>query len=192
MEERQVTADGKTHPMPQPFLVMATQNPIDMEGTYRLPEAQLDRFLIRLSIGYPDIAAEQAILVGRASSGAPPALHPVVGLEQVSWMVAYTSRVHVAASVAEYVARLAHATRQSPELLLGASPRASLALLRVAQAWAAIEGRGYVTPDDVKAVVEPVWQHRLLLDPEAELRGAKVSDVLSQVLRAVPVPAPSE
>jgi MoxR-like ATPase len=188
MEERQVTADGRTHEVPHPFMVIATQNPIDLEGTYRLPEAQLDRFLLRIGVGYPDLAAEQAMLTGRAATGAPPVLAAVASVDQVTWMAQYTSRIHVAPAVAEYIASLAHATRGRAELRLGVSPRGSLALLRAAQAWAACEGRGYVVPDDVKAVAEPVVAHRLLLDPESEIRGVRPGQVLTEVLRAVPVP----
>jgi MoxR-like ATPase len=188
MEEGQVTADGRTHQVPQPFMVIATQNPIDLEGTYRLPEAQLDRFLLRIAVGYPDLVAEQAMLTGRAATGAPPALNAVASVDQVTWMAQYTSRIHVAPAVAEYIASLAHATRARAELRLGVSPRGSLALLRAAQAWAACEGRGYVVPDDVKAVAEPVLAHRLLLDPESEIRGVRPGQVLTEVLRAVPVP----
>ncbi|MGH3657796.1 MAG: AAA family ATPase, partial [Micromonosporaceae bacterium] len=189
MEERQVTVDGKPHPVPQPFLVMATQNPIDLEGTYALPEAQLDRFLLRISVGYPDLAAETAILTGRAAAGAPPSLSTVASLEHIRWMVAYTSKIHVAEPVASYVASLAAATRQHPSLRLGASPRGSLALVRVAQSWAAADGRSFVTPDDIKKVAEPVLGHRLLVDPEAEIRGVRSGEVLTEVLRSVPVPA---
>ncbi len=189
MEERQVTMDGRTHPVPQPFLVIATQNPIDLEGTYRLPEAQLDRFLLRISIGYPDLTAEQAVLMSRAATGAPPTLSQAATIEQIAWMVRYTNRVHVAPAVAEYIAALAHGTRARDELRLGASPRGSLALLRASQSWAACEGRGYVVPDDVKAVAEPVLAHRLLLEPEAELRGVRAGRVLAEILQSVPVPA---
>lgn len=189
MEERQVTVDGRTHQVPQPFLVMATQNPIDLEGTYRLPEAQLDRFLLRIAIGYPDPVDEAAIVSGRAKAGMPPALRPVASLDQIRWMVEYSSRIHVADPIATYVAQLSHATRSRTELRLGASPRGSLALVRAAQAWAAGEGRTYVTPDDVKALAEPVLGHRLLLDPESEIRGVRSADILTEVLRSVPVPA---
>jgi MoxR-like ATPase len=189
MEERQVTVDGRTYPVPDPFLVIATQNPVDLEGTYRLPEAQLDRFLLRISVGYPDLAAEQAILTERATAGTPPQLRPVATVEQVRWMVAYSARVHVAAAIAEYIARITHATRAREELRLGASPRGSLAVQRAAQAWAAASGRSYVVPDDVKAVAQPVLAHRLLLDPEHEIRGVKADQVLADVLNTVPVPA---
>ncbi|MFY1625667.1 AAA family ATPase [Micromonospora sp. WMMD723] len=188
MEEHQVTENGTTHPVPRPFLVIATQNPIDLEGTYRLPEAQLDRFLLRIAVGYPDLDAETAILTGRATR-ALPELARVSTLEQVSWMIQYAGTIHVAPTIARYIAELVHATRSREDLRLGASPRGSLALMRAAQAWAGCEGRGYVTPDDVKALAEPVLAHRLLLDPDAELRGVRPQQVLAEVLRAVPVPA---
>jgi MoxR-like ATPase len=187
MEERQVTVDGRSHRVPSPFLVVATQNPIDLEGTYRLPEAQVDRFLLRISIGYPDLAAEEQILLER-SGGTPAPVTPVANPAQIAWMAGYAQRVYVTPEVARYVAALTHATRARPELRLGASPRGSIALLRAAQAWAAADGRGYATPADVKAVAEPVLAHRLLLSPEAELRGVQVGVVLAEVLASVPVP----
>src|SRR5262245_28801896 len=191
MEERQVTVDGRAHPVPTPFCVVATQNPVDLEGTYRLPEAQLDRFLLRIEIGYPSHEAETGILTGRVATGARTAAtsQPVSTLEQVRWMREYTARVHVAAPVAGYIAAIAQATRRQPQLRLGASPRASLALLAAAQVWAAAEGRGYVTPDDVRAVAEPVLSHRLLVSAEAEIQGGRGTDILAEVLRTVPVPA---
>ncbi|MBO0868541.1 MAG: MoxR family ATPase [Micromonosporaceae bacterium] len=191
MEERQVTVDGRAHPVPTPFCVVATQNPVDLEGTYRLPEAQLDRFLLRITIGYPSQAAETGILTGRVVSGARTAVaaQPVCTLEQVRWMREYTARVHVADPVAGYIAGIAQATRGHRRLRLGASPRASLALLSAAQVWAAAEGRGYVTPDDVQAVAEPVLAHRLLVDAEAEIQGVRPTDILAEVLGTVPVPA---
>jgi len=187
MEERQVTVDAVGYPVPQPFMVLATQNPIDLEGTYRLPEAQLDRFLMRIAVGYPDLAAEEEILDGR-TTGAPPELHPVTTLDAVRWVIATVGSVHVAPGVVRYVAALAAATRQRPELRLGASPRGSLALLRAAQAHAAGTGRLYVVPDDVKQVAPAVLTHRLLLTPEAEVRGLRAADVLADVLAGVPVP----
>ncbi|GAA3076335.1 AAA family ATPase [Streptosporangium carneum] len=188
MEERQVTIDGRSHPVPTPFLVVATQNPVDLEGTYRLPEAQLDRFLLRVAIGYPDVAAERDILVNRARAGAPPPLRPVAKVDQIRWMIEYVSRIHVADAVAEYVARIAESTRSHPRLHLGVSPRGSLALVSAAQAWAACSNRGYVVPDDVKAVAEPALAHRLILDAQAEIDGLLAADVLREVLAAVPVP----
>jgi MoxR-like ATPase len=188
MAERQVTVDGRSYPVPEPFVVVATQNPVDMDGTYQLPEAQLDRFLMRITIGYPDLAAERDILTGRAQLGEPPVLAPVTTVEQIRWMTAYINRVHVSDAVAEYVARIADATRRHGQLRLGASTRGSLALLRAAQAWAAADGRGYVTPNDIKAVAVPALAHRLLIDPEAEMLGVRADTLLEQVMREVPVP----
>jgi MoxR-like ATPase len=189
MEERQVTYDGQAHPVPHPFMVVATQNPIDLEGTYRLPEAQLDRFLMRIEVGYPDLDAETEIVAGRAQTGTPPPLSPVTTTDAVRWMVDFTATLHVAPAVARYVATLAHASRTRPELRLGVSPRGSLALVRAAQARAAGEGRGYVVPDDVKAVAPAVLTHRLVLVPEAEVRGVRPASVLAEVLSSVPVPS---
>jgi MoxR-like ATPase len=188
MEERQVTVDAVGYPVPEPFLVLATQNPIDLEGTYRLPEAQLDRFLMRIAVGYPDLAAEEEILSGRARAGGPPVLRPVTTLDAVRWMVAATGAVHVDPAVIRYVATITAATRERPELRLGASPRGSLALLRAAQSYAAGAGRGYVVPDDVKQMAPAVLVHRLLLTPEAEVRGVRAAGVLSEVLAGMSVP----
>jgi MoxR-like ATPase len=189
MEERQVTVDAVGYPVPQPFMVLATQNPIDLEGTYRLPEAQLDRFLMRIEVGYPDLTAEEEILDGRASTGVPPELQPVTTLDAVRWVIATVGSVHAAPGIVRYVAALAAATRRRPELRLGVSPRGSLALLRAAQAHAAGAGRLYVVPDDVKRVAPAVFTHRLLLTPEAEVRGMRAADVVADVLAGVPVPS---
>jgi MoxR-like ATPase len=188
MEERQVTVDGRTYPVPTPFCVVATQNPVDLEGTYRLPEAQLDRFLLRVALGYPTHAAETELLTNRASTGTPPVAKAVASVEQVRWMREYCARVYVAGPVAGYIAAISQATRERPQLRLGASPRASLALLGAAQAWAASDGRGYVTPDDVRAVAVPVLEHRLLLDAEAEIRGVRAGQILAEILDQLPVP----
>ena len=189
MEERQVTVEGEPYPVPQPFLVIATQNPIDLEGTYRLPEAQLDRFLLRIEVGYPGEEAEVQILADRAAAGAPVEVGAVLRLTDVRKMIELTARVHVANAVARYVVALAEATRSVPELRLGVSPRGSLALLRAAQARAAAEGRNFVTPQDVKVMAPPVMAHRMLLTAEAELQGRTTGDVLGSVLAAVPVPS---
>ncbi|HZM78035.1 MAG TPA: MoxR family ATPase [Candidatus Limnocylindrales bacterium] len=187
MEERQVTVDGRSYGVPAPFLVIATQNPVDLEGTYRLPEAQLDRFLMRISIGYPQAAAEQEILLSR--TGGHTAVVPTVcDVDKVVAMVKHTETIHVAPVLAEYITSITNATRQREELRLGASPRASLALLRAAQAWAACEGRAFVVPDDIKAVAEPVLAHRLLLTSEAELRRVRPRALLAEILAGVPVP----
>ncbi len=191
MQERQVTVDSRGYPVPEPFLVVATQNPVDLEGTYRLPEAQLDRFLFRITVGYPDLAGEKEILTGRAIAE-PPLLGAVASIDQVRWMTQYTSRVHVADAVAGYIAELVHATRADPRLRLGVSPRGGLAMLRAAQAWAAAQGRGYVVPGDVKAVALPALGHRLILHPDAEVRGVKARDVLADVLASVAVPVAAQ
>jgi MoxR-like ATPase len=188
MEEAQVTVDGVAQPVPTPFLVVATQNPIDMEGTYRLPEAQLDRFLMRIELGHPDIQVEEEILAGRARS-APPALSAVTTAEQVERVQRSIADVHVAPEIARYVARLAHATREHQALRLGVSTRGSLALLRAAQTHAACTGRHFVVPDDVKAIAPAVLTHRLVLAAQAEVRGTTAAAVLAEVIDAVRVPA---
>jgi MoxR-like ATPase len=189
MGENQVTADGIGHRVPAPFLVVATQNPIDLEGTYRLPEAQLDRFLMRISLGHPDLHVEEEILAGRARS-APPALRAVTSPEQVAYLQQAVAVVHVAPEVARYVALVAQATRGHEALRLGVSTRGSLALMRAAQAYAACAGRHFVVPDDVKATAGAVLTHRLVLAPQAEVRGLTATAVLGQVLDSVRVPTP--
>ncbi|MGH3914675.1 MAG: AAA family ATPase [Pseudonocardiaceae bacterium] len=187
MEEAHVTVDGVGHPVPRPFLVIATQNPIDLEGTYQLPEAQLDRFLMRLSLGYADLDTETAILAGRAHAAAP-VLRPVTTLEQVAWLQQAAAALHVAPELTRYVALLASATRTHDALRLGVSTRGSLALVRAAQAFAAGLGRHYVVPDDIKTVAGPVLTHRLVLTAAAEVRGATAAQVLTDVLSTVPAP----
>ncbi|PZS13266.1 MAG: ATPase [Pseudonocardiales bacterium] len=189
MEESQVTVDGVGYPVPSPFLVVATQNPIDLEGTYRLPEAQLDRFLMRIALGYPDMAAEQEILLGRANAPVP-AVPPVATLDQVAWLQQSVARVHAAAEIAAYIAGIARATRSHEALRLGASTRGSLAVLRAAQAFAACAGRHYVVPDDVRAVLAPVLAHRLVLTAQAEVRGVTAASALDESVAAVSLPAP--
>lgn len=189
MEESQVTVDGVAYEVPSPFLVVATQNPIDLEGTYRLPEAQLDRFLMRMSIGYPDLAAEQEILLGRANAPVPN-VAPVASLEQVAWLQSSVARVHAAPEIAAYIAGVARATREHEALRLGASTRGSLAVLRAAQAHAACAGRHFVVPDDVRAVLAPVLTHRLVLTAQAEVRGITAESALEESMSAVPLPAP--
>jgi MoxR-like ATPase len=191
MEEGQVTADGVTHPVPQPFLVVATQNPIDLEGTYQLPEAQLDRFLMRISLGHPELDVETAILTSRAVADAPP-VSAVASLDQVRWMRQAAGAVHIAPQLARYVALLAKATREHEALRLGVSTRGSLALVRAAQAYAAGHGRHYAVPDDVRLLARPVLAHRLVLTGHAEIRGSSTADILEEVLGTVPVPAPGE
>ncbi|MFC4533081.1 AAA family ATPase [Sphaerisporangium dianthi] len=189
MEEDQVTVDGQTHRAPTPFLVVATQNPIDLEGTYRLPEAQLDRFLMRISLGHPDPAAEEEILTGRARA-AVPVLRPVTSPEQIDWVRRAVATVHTAQEIARYIASIADATRRHEALRLGMSTRGSLALLRAAQAHAVCAGRHYVVPDDVKATASAVLTHRMVVSAQAEVRGVSAADVLAEVLDTVRVPTP--
>jgi MoxR-like ATPase len=190
MEERTVTVDATTYALPRPFLVMATQNPVEHEGTYPLPEAQLDRFLMRLAIGYPDRDAELAILDDHGTTSPLDDLEPVVDVAEVVEMAAAVHQVHVAPALRGYLVDVADATRRHPDLSLGVSPRGVLALFRSARALAASLERDYVIPDDVKLLAGPVLEHRMLLAPHAQVRGTTTTDVLEQILAAVPVPAP--
>ncbi|WP_300681816.1 MoxR family ATPase [Nocardioides sp.] len=187
MEESQVTVDGVTHRVPEPFVVIATQNPIEQAGTYRLPEAQLDRFLMKTSIGYPDHASTVQILA-HAHGKAVTRLQPVISSENVASMIALAAEVHVEPAVLEYISRLLAETRGAPEVLLGCSVRAGLGLVRACRAWAAATGRSYVLPDDVKTLAEPVLAHRMVLDPEEEFRGTTTTDVLRRILGRLPAP----
>ena len=190
MEERQVTVDGKTYPLPQPFFVMATQNPIELEGTFPLPEAQLDRFLLRARLGYPEQNEEIAILQRFQEQDPLRELEPVASPDEVSELQHARKKIHVSHSVREYITSLVRSTRTSPALRLGASPRGSLALMRAGQALAALRGREYVLPDDVKSLVIPVLAHRLILKEEERLRGETREHFLEEILRQTPVPAP--
>jgi MoxR-like ATPase len=187
MAEMQVTVDGETYRLPEPFLVLATQNPIEFEGTFPLPEAQLDRFFLRLAVGYPVLADEQRML--RSISGTHPitTLQPVVAVATLSELQRDVQSMHVADSVAAYLLRVVSATRAHPDLALGASPRASLALYRASQAAAALAGRDFVLPDDVKRMAEPVLAHRLLLRAESGLRGRTPTAVLREILQSTAV-----
>jgi MoxR-like ATPase len=187
MEERQVTVDGVSYELARPFLVMATQNPIEMEGTYPLPEAQRDRFTARVSMGYPDREAELAMLDERATADPLASLAPVADAATVRALVAAVGRLHVAEPVRRYVVALVEATRRSPELRLGASPRAGLQLLRAARAAAALTGRDHVLPDDVQAMAVPVLAHRLLLTPDAALARRGPEQIVTDLLATVPV-----
>jgi MoxR-like ATPase len=189
MAEAQVTVDGTTYQLNEPFMVIATQNPIDHEGTYPLPESQLDRFLMRISVGYPSREAELEILETHGDHDALVDISPVVSSVQVEGLAAAARSVHVAPALKDYLVELAGASRRHPYLALGMSPRATLALQRVARARAAAHGRSYVVPDDLKALAEPVLAHRLLVTPEGQLQGITAADVLNEVLRAVPVPS---
>jgi MoxR-like ATPase len=188
MQEDQVTIDGVTYPLPHPFMVMATQNPVEYEGTYPLPEAQLDRFTMRIAIGYPPLAEEAAML--REQTSAPPleTLEPVTTGEAVSAVIAEAREIYVEESVNRYVVALLRHTRADSRLYLGASPRAGVALLRVAKARALAEGREYVQPDDVKAVAVPVLAHRLIVAPEVRAAGVSDADLIRDALGKTPVP----
>jgi MoxR-like ATPase len=189
MDERQVTVDARTYRLPRPFMVIATQNPIELEGTYPLPEAQLDRFLMRIPMGYPGRDAELAILEAQGSRRSPAdELEPVVSADDVTEAAAVVGRVHMAPELQGYVLDLVDVTRRHPDLVLGASPRASLAIQRAARSFAASVGRAFVIPDDVKRVVPAVIEHRLLLAPDAQLRGVSTGDVVDAVLGSTPVP----
>jgi MoxR-like ATPase len=190
MEERQVTVEGTTNVLARPFIVLATQNPVELEGTFPLPEAQLDRFFLQVSIGYP--AEDEEITILRRFSGANVPLNEVAAITTAEEVIALASEVrgiHVSDAVASYVVALTRATRGHSSIELGASPRASLALFRAAQAIAAIRGRSYVVPDDVKRLVEPVLGHRLVLRHEGRLRGAAADRVLRSIVESTPVPA---
>jgi len=188
MQERQVSVDGATRPVPAPFLVLATQNPVELEGTFALPEAQLDRFLVRIALGYPDEADERAIARRyRAATEPLEALQPVVEPAALTGLRDATRQLTVSDEVEAYLVRLVRATRGHADLQLGASPRASVSLYRAAQAYAFLEGRDYVLPDDVAALARPVLTHRLVVDIDRELRGATAADVINEVLETVSV-----
>ncbi|MFD2467641.1 AAA family ATPase [Amycolatopsis silviterrae] len=191
MAERTVTVDAVRHEVPRPFLVVATQNPIEMAGTYRLPEAQLDRFLMRLEIGYPDLASEVMAIMGECAGVSPDELSPVVDLPALQNTIAKVRSAHVDRAICEYAARLAAATRGHSALRYGASPRGSIALIRAAQGLSATYDRAFVTPDDIKEVAHPVLAHRLILTTDAELHGRSPASVVDEVLEATPAPAAS-
>jgi MoxR-like ATPase len=189
MEEGQVTVDGLTHPAGRPFMVIATQNPVEQAGTYRLPEAQLDRFLMRTSIGYPDHASTIRILEGTDQRAHDQRVEPRLGADEIVRMAALARTVFVDPTIHDYVSRLVDATRTAKEVRLGVSVRGALALVRAAKTHAAGRGRHYVVPDDVKALAEPVLAHRLILDPEAEFDGVTASNMIAQVLIETPPPS---
>jgi MoxR-like ATPase len=189
MEERQVTIDGTTHTLDEPFMVVATQNPLEHEGTYPLPESQLDRFMMRLSMGYPSRTSELEILDRHGSHSVLEELQPVSDASEVNVLVKMARDVHVAPSLKRYIVELTETTRDHPEVHLGASPRASLYLLKSSRALAASRGRDYVIPDDIKDLTVPVLGHRILLSPEAQMRGTSTEEVLAGLLGRVPVPA---
>ena len=192
MEERQVTNDGTTYTLDEPFMVLATQNPIEQEGTYRLPEAQLDRFLFKIVIGYPSPADEVDILRGhhqrRNLADAVDAVSAVLDAGQLATLRGQVHRVHVEDKLFEYIAQLVQATRANKSLYLGASPRASVALLNGAKALATLRGRDFITPEDVQELAAPVLRHRVLLSPEREMEGGTADDVVAQIVQKIEVP----
>jgi len=188
MQERQVTVDGITRPQPRPFLVLATQNPVELEGTFPLPEAQIDRFLLCVQIGYPSAEEENAILERFRTEDPLEVLEPVTTPEEILALIRARQEIRVEASVRNYVVEVARATRQHGEIELGASPRATLALYQASQAWAAIQGREYVLPDDVKFMAPHVLMHRLMISPQAQLRGRSPEELVADIVNSVPVP----
>ena len=188
MQELQVTAEGETKPLPRPFMLLATQNPIELEGTFPLPEAQLDRFLLKVRLGYPSAEDDRLILSRFRQTDPLEELTPVVSSEELLQVQADCRQIHVAADVEDYIIRLVHATREHESLQLGASPRAMLALYRAAQALAALHGRAFVVPDDVKYLVYPVLVHRIIPRAESHLRGQTAEEALREVIESVPVP----
>ncbi|MHB8190863.1 MAG: AAA family ATPase [Ferrimicrobium sp.] len=188
MEEGTVSTDAMIFPVPKPFMVIATQNPLDMEGTYKLPEAQLDRFMMRVSVGYPDSKAEELMLQRHGQGSVLKQLKSVVSAANVAGMMTYVRNVEVSPSVHSFIVSITAATRESPEVRLGVSPRGSLSLLRASKAAAAMEGRTYVTPDDVKFVAKDVLTHRIIVLPSAEMKGFSASVLVDRVLQNTPVP----
>ncbi|MFN3839141.1 MAG: AAA family ATPase [Cyclobacteriaceae bacterium] len=191
MEERQVTIDGTTYALEHPYMVVATQNPIEHEGTYRLPEAQLDRFLFKIVVAYPGLEQEVAIISGHHQrQGHAPAeeVKPVLSAQHIKNYRQAVQQVHVESNLINYIARIVHETRNNPALFLGGSPRASVALLNCAKAFAAIHGRDFITPEDVKFVAAPVLRHRIMLTPDKEMEGVTPDDVVKQIVDKVEVP----
>jgi MoxR-like ATPase len=190
MEERQVTVDGKTYPMEEPFFVMATQNPIEQEGTYRLPEAQLDRFLFRIKIHYPELHEEKQILERFKNQFQPnlAAFEAVVESGEIAQCRKMAERVFVKQDLIDYIAEIVYQTRHNGSLYLGASPRASLAILRSAKTLAAMRGRDFVTPDDIQEMAYPVLNHRIILSPEKEMEGLQSEDIIKQIIQKIEVP----
>jgi MoxR-like ATPase len=188
MEERQVTVDGVTHRLPDPFLVLATQNPIEYEGTFPLPEAQLDRFLMRVTLGYPSKADEIMILDGQQYVHPIEKLEQAIAAEELIEAQEEVKKIYLDPMIKEYIVGVVEATRNHPEVYLGASPRGSLALFKTSQALAAIEGRDYVIPDDIKALAEVTLAHRIIISPTARLKNVSTRAVVGEILQSVPVP----
>ena len=188
MQERQVTVDGVTHPQPRPFLVLATQNPIELEGTFPLPEAQIDRFMLRVEIGYPSEVEENNILERFRSDDPLEDVEAVTTSAEILRLQEQRKGIRVEESIRNYIVKVARATREHAEIELGASPRATLALYQTSQAWAAIQGRDYVLPDDVKFMAPHVLTHRLMISPQAQLRGRRPEEMVADIVNSVPVP----
>ena len=191
MQERQVTIDGISHPLPRPFLVLATQNPVELEGTFPLPEAQVDRFLVHIHIGYPNQEEENAMLERFRIDDPMQTLKPVVSQEELLQLQQERKTIRVEASIRDYIVRISESTRANVDISLGASPRATLALYQVSQAWAALQGRDYVLPDDVKHITPHVLSHRLIIAPHAQLRGRNVQELIADIVGSVAVPVES-
>ncbi len=192
MEERQVTADGTSRVVPRPFFVIATQNPRDFQGTFALPDVQLDRFSMRLSLGYADADTEIDVLEHYYRGRRDEELAPVTDTEELDKVIGEIDDIQVARGIHDYIVQIANATRSHPDLRLGVSMRGTIAMLRIARAYAATDNRDYVTPDDVKAVVAPVFGHRMALTAEADLRGARVENLLADIVDDIPVPRTSD
>ncbi|MGQ1890126.1 AAA family ATPase [Thermophagus sp. OGC60D27] len=191
MEERQVTIDGVTHPMVSPFIVLATQNPVEHEGTYRLPEAQLDRFLFKIKLDYPSVDQEVTILQNAQQRGSiieTEEVSPVITAKEILDFQELVTRVRVDHDIISYIAKIVDKTRNNSDLFLGASPRASLAVLRSAKAFAALEGRDFVTPEDIKEMIVPVLNHRVILTPEREMEGLHPENVIRRIVDSIDVP----
>ena len=189
MEEQQVTVDGVTHKVHPPFMVIATQNPVEQAGTYRLPEAQLDRFLMKISLGYPDAEATEEMLLGARLRDRASVLTPIASGEVINQMGALAGRVHVDRSIASYVRRIAEASREMPHIRMGLSARGALAYIRAAKSWAAASGRTHVVPQDVRELAVPVLNHRLLLDGQAQFSGIAVETIVEELMDSVAPPA---
>jgi len=191
MEERQITIDGKTYKMPPPFIVLATQNPVEHEGTYRLPEAQLDRFLFKIEVGYPTPEEEETILLRsheRKSGKEMDEVNPVFSGEQIIRFQEQVKQIQIEESLRKYIVQITAKTRNHSAIYLGASPRASIYLMNSAKAFAAISGRDFVTPEDIQSVVKPVLQHRIQLTPEKELEGKTPADIINSIIQSIDVP----
>lgn len=191
MEERQITMDGITYKMDYPFAVLATQNPIEQEGTYRLPEAQLDRFMFKIKVDYPSLNEEEAILLGhheRKMNNALNLIKPVMTADKVREYRAKVQEVHIENKLISYIARIVHDTRDNQSLFLGASPRASISIMNASKALAAISGRDFVTPEDIREITPHVLRHRIILTPEREMEGLKPGDIINEIIRKIEVP----